>query len=113
QRCRARTNSPRPADGITTGAPERIATMTEQETAPQAPPEEPAKLRPVLDVILEVAGHPSLPDGYDTWGWKIVRPDFCSHGGFRLPWPGGAVTDPAPIANDDPCPATPTGGFCC
>jgi Pentapeptide repeats (8 copies) len=43
--------------------------------------------RPFLDVILGHAGQPDLPDGYDTWGFKIVRPDLRSYGGFRWPWP--------------------------
>jgi Pentapeptide repeats (8 copies) len=68
--------------------------------------------RPFLDVILGHAGHPGLPDGYDTWGFKIVRPDLRSYGGFRWPWPGGTVDDPDAIASDDPCPTDGTGGYC-
>ena len=86
--------------------------MTEQAAVPQAPPEKPAKLRTVLDVILEVAGHPELPDEYDTWGWKVVRPDFRSYGGYLWPWPGGAVADPEAVPSNDPCPVRQTGGFC-
>ena len=26
-----------------------------------------------------------LPEGH-ILGWRVVRRDFCSHGGFRWPW---------------------------
>ncbi len=74
-------------------------------------------IRPFLDVVLDVADNPSLPEGYDTWGFKITRPDlrtFRRQDGtrFRWPWPGGAVTDNTAVANGDPCPTGSTGGFC-
>jgi hypothetical protein len=75
-------------------------------------PENTTTIRPFLDVILEQAGNPALPEGYDTWGFKIVRPDLRSYGGFRWPWPGGAVEDPAAQPSDDPCPTSRTGGYC-
>ena len=53
-----------------------------------------------------------LPAGYDTFGFKIVRPDLRSYNGYRWPWPGNAVTDYDAIASDDPCPGNRTGGFC-
>lgn len=72
--------------------------------------------RPFLEVLLEHAGNPGLPPGYDTWGFKIVRPDLRSYNGYRWPWPGGTVDDPATITDGNPCPgATPgvtTGGYC-
>ena len=78
----------------------------------------PAKTyRPFLDVILDTAGNPPLPTGYDTWGFKIVRPDLRTYQlgdgtRYRWPWPGHAVTDPGTAVNGHPCPTTTTGGFC-
>jgi Pentapeptide repeats (8 copies) len=68
--------------------------------------------RPFLDVLLGHAGNPPLPDGYDTWGFKITRPDLRTYNGFRWPWPGGGVEDPAAVAGEDPCPTEQTGGYC-
>jgi hypothetical protein len=86
--------------------------MTTTDTTPAAP----KTLRPFLEVLLEVAGNPPLPDGYDTWGFKITRPDlrtFSVGGGrYRWPWPGGSVDDPATVVNGEPCPTPSTGGFC-
>ena len=53
-----------------------------------------------------------LPAGYDTFGFKIVRPDLRSYNDYRWPWPGNAVTDYDAIASDNPCPVDRTGGFC-
>jgi len=69
-------------------------------------------MKTMLDLILDHCGNPELPQGYDTWGWKITRPDLRTYEGFRWPWPGGTVTDPDAIANDDPCPTWKTGGYC-
>src|ERR1039458_3500864 len=44
--------------------------------------------RPFLDILVAHTDLP-LPQGGHTWGWKTVRPDLRSHGGFRWPWPGG------------------------
>jgi len=80
--------------------------------------ETPAKpLVPFLDLILNHVTllnndtPPQLPEGCDTWGWKLVRPDLRTYQGYRWPWPGGRVTDPAATASSDPCPTT-DGGFC-
>jgi hypothetical protein len=90
-----------------------MATGTEHYLEEEGRRDAPAvRYRPLLDVILEVAGHPALPDGYDTWGWKVVRPDLRSHGGFRWPLPGGTVTDLVARKSSNPCPTGETGGFC-
>ena len=74
--------------------------------------------KPFLDVLLQVAGNPDLPAGYDTWGYKIVRPDFRTYkaagypDGFRWPFPGGSVTDPLTVTDGNACPTSATGGFC-
>jgi hypothetical protein len=78
---------------------------------------QPKTYRPFLDVILDTAGNPPLPAGYDTWGFKIVRPDLRTYQlgdgtRYRWPWPGHAVTDPGTAVNGLPCPTTTTGGFC-
>ncbi len=51
--------------------------------------------RPLVDIL--AAGR-ELPEGYDTWGWKVVRPDLRTRDGFRWPWPGNIATvdDPEP-----------------
>jgi uncharacterized protein YjbI with pentapeptide repeats len=91
--------------------------MTTDQTATEAPAAEPT-YRPFLDVILQTAGNPTLPDGYDTWGFKITRPDLRTykHSGsdprFRWPWPGGTVTDPKTVVDGEACPTTQTGGYC-
>ena len=77
-----------------------------------ADPSKPETYRPLLEVILDAAGSPELPAGYDTWGWKITRPDLRSYGRFRWPWPGGTVTDENAIPDGGPCPRTRTGGYC-
>ncbi len=82
-----------------------------------AAPAEPKTYRPFLDVILDAAGNPELPAGYDTWGFKITRPDLrtCDRGNgerFRWPWPGNTVTDEHTVINGEPCPTSVTGGFC-
>ncbi len=85
---------------------------------PPAAPAEPKTCRPFLEVLLDAAGQPSLPDGYDTWGFKITRPDLRTYdrgggkGRFRWPWPGGTVTDEKTKVNGEPCPTGKTGGFC-
>jgi len=86
-------------------------------TADTTPATEPKTWRPFLDVLLEVAGNPPLPDGYDTWGFKIARPDLRTYllregDRYRWPWPGGSVDDPATVVNGKPCPTNSTGGFC-
>jgi pentapeptide repeat protein len=73
-------------------------------------------LRPFLNVILDVAGKPPLPESYDRWGFKITRPDLRTYATgtvrFRWPWPGSTVTDPGAVADGRPCPSPGTGGFC-
>jgi len=74
--------------------------------------------RPFLDCVLQAAGNPELPDGYDTWGWKITLPDlrtykhYDSDTRFRWPFPGGTVTDDKTVVDGEPCPTRATGGFC-
>jgi len=63
-----------------------------------------------LDIL--TAGR-TLPDGYDSWGFKSVRPDFTTYQGYRWPWPGSTVTDPAATAGaGSACPTASTGGLC-
>ena len=52
-------------------------------------------LRSLTDILSEGR---ALPDGWDMWGWKVVRPDLTTRDGFRWPWPGNVaeVTDPEP-----------------
>ena len=55
-------------------------------------------MRTLTDALAE--GH-TLPAGYDTWGWKLVRPDLRTRDGFRWPWPGNAVTEADPDPDPD------------
>jgi hypothetical protein len=86
-------------------------TTTEATPAPKT-------YRPFLDCVLAAAGNPELPDGYDTWGWKITLPDlrtykhYDSDTRFRWPFPGGTVTDDKTVVDGEPCPTGATGGFC-
>ena len=74
--------------------------------------EKPKTYRPFLEILLQVADSPDLPDGYDTWGFKIVRPDFRSFNGYRWPYLGQSVTDEDTVTDGSPCPTSLTGGFC-
>jgi hypothetical protein len=51
----------------------------------------------------------SLRDG-ETLGWKVVRPDFTTHEGYRWPFPGGEVTSEG--IPGGACPARSGDGFC-
>ena len=33
----------------------------------------------------------TLPDGFDTWGIKSVRPDLRTYGGYQWPFPGSVA----------------------
>ena len=66
-------------------------------------------MREFIEILTEGR---ELPAGYDTFGFKTVRPDLRSYNGYRWPWPGNSVTDSAAIADLDPCPTVETGGFC-
>jgi hypothetical protein len=74
--------------------------------------------RPFLECVLQAAGNPELPDSYDTWGFKITRPDlrtckaYGSETRFRWPFPGGTVTDPETVVDGESCPTSKTGGYC-
>jgi hypothetical protein len=51
---------------------------------------------------------------FDRWFCKAVHPDFTTRGGFRWPYPGGWVTDPADTDGaytDEVCPAGPGDGL--
>ena len=66
--------------------------------------------RPLLDILTEGR---TLPDGYDTWAMRSVRPDLTSSRGFRWPWPGQVATAPGPILDHDgPCPHAVGDGLC-
>lgn len=71
--------------------------------------------RPFLDLLTE--GH-TLPAGFDTWGYKLVRPDLRTYPAanldgerFRWPFPGHTVEDPNAVASEEVCPSPIIGGF--
>ncbi len=56
----------------------------------------------------------TLPDGYDQWGIRTVRPDLRSSRGYRWPWPGQHAEAPGPINPDHrgECPSRVGDGIC-
>ena len=64
----------------------------------------------LLDVI--TVGR-QLPEGYDGWLIRTVRPDFTSSNGYRYPFPGAVAEAPGPI-QDHPgaCPRKVGDGIC-
>ena len=50
--------------------------------------------RDLIPVIVE-REQAVLPDGYDSWGIKSVRPDLRTRGGYQWPYPGGIAEAPA------------------
>ena len=71
-----------------------------------------SEYRDLLPVIVE-REQATLPDGFDTWGIKSVRPDLRTHMGYRWPFPGGVAeaTDVNP-SNSGACPSSPGDGLC-
>ncbi len=69
--------------------------------------------RDLLPVIVErvVA---QLPDGYDSWGIKSVRPDLMTDYGFRWAMPGGTSSSDHRLnrGNSGACPEEPGDGLC-
>ena len=54
-----------------------------------------------------------LPDGYDQWAIRAVRPDLMSSHGYRWPFPGNVAETPGPILNHTrACPAKEGDGIC-
>lgn len=88
--------------------------MTTTQTAGGTPTAEAKTHRPFLELLTEGR---TLPDGYDTWGFKITRPDLRTFdrgdrkGPFRWPFPPATVTDDHVVADGQPCPTTTTGGY--
>ena len=55
----------------------------------------------------------TLPDGYDRWGIKSVRPDLRTYKGYQWPFPGGvARAEDVDPDNTDACPNRPGDGLC-
>ena len=68
----------------------------------------------LIPVIVEREGA-TLPEGFDSWGIKSVRPDLRTHNGYK--WPGEghvAECDPARIVpeSDNACPTQEGDGLC-
>lgn len=55
-----------------------------------------------------------LPDGYDSWGIKSVRPDLMTDYGFRWAMPGGTSSSDHRLnrGNSGACPEEPGDGLC-
>ena len=54
-----------------------------------------------------------LPDGYDQWAIRAVRPDLMSSHGYRWPFPGNVAETPGPIINHTrACPLKKGDGIC-
>ena len=69
--------------------------------------------RDLLPVIVEREGA-RLPDGYDSWGIKSVRPDLMTDYGFRWAMPGGTSSSDHRLnrGNSGACPEEPGDGLC-
>lgn len=57
----------------------------------------------------------TLPKGFDTWGFKIVRADLSTwqaDNGTRTQWPAaGLMHDPNAVASNELCPNAEIGGY--
>jgi len=70
------------------------------------------KYRDLIPVIVEREGA-TLPDGFDSWGVKSVRPDLRTYGGYQWPFPGNvAVAHNVDKTNADACPSREGDGLC-
>ena len=68
--------------------------------------------RDLIPVIVE-RENATLPDGFDSWGLKSVRPDFRTRGGYQWPFPGSvAVAERIDTSNTRACPSRPGDGLC-
>ena len=69
--------------------------------------------RDLLPVIVARVGA-QLPDGYDSWGIKSVRPDLMTDYGFRWALPGGSSRSDHNLSavNAGACPEEPGDGLC-
>ena len=69
--------------------------------------------RDLLQVIIETTGS-ALPEGFDSWGIKSVRPDLTTTHGFSWALPGGLnlSNDALNRKNTGACPNEPGDGLC-
>ena len=69
------------------------------------------KYRNLLDII---TADRELPEGFDSWGIKSVRPDLKTTHGFSWALPGGLnlSNDALNRKNTDACPNEPGDGLC-
>ena len=66
----------------------------------------------LIPAIVEREGA-TLPDGFDTWGIKSVRPDLRTYGGYQWPLPGSvAVADDVDPTSRGACPSRRGDGLC-
>lgn len=72
-----------------------------------------SKYRDLLPVIVETTGA-VMPEGFDSWGIKSVRPDLETTRGFRWALPGGLniSSDALDLSNTSACPSRPGDGLC-
>ena len=72
------------------------------------------KYTDLIPVIVERT-KATLPDGFDSWGIKSIRPDLTTRNGYQWPFPGGiAECDPKEIDADSAsaCPRHEGDGLC-
>ena len=71
-----------------------------------------SEYRDLIPVIVEREGA-TMPEGFDTWGIKSVRPDLRTYGGYQWPFPGQvAVAEAVNKFNPGACPSSPGDGLC-
>jgi len=67
-------------------------------------------MKNLIDVMTEGK---TLPDGFDTWGIKTVRPDFRTRNDYQWPFPGGIASEPdMDTSNKTSCPSRAGDGLC-
>jgi uncharacterized protein YjbI with pentapeptide repeats len=68
--------------------------------------------RPLLDILVELAGLPAEPQRGRHYGIKAVDADFESSRGFIWAFPGGRSKSPKRPIMGEPCPARAGDGLC-
>jgi hypothetical protein len=81
------------------------ATMTTTETAPVVGS---------VNMLEKLTEGRQLPDGWDGWAIRTVRPDLSSSHGYRYPFPGQVAEAPGPIneSHYGACPSASGDGLC-
>jgi Pentapeptide repeats (8 copies) len=66
----------------------------------------------MIDLLEKLTANRELPEGYDSWGIKSVRPDLRTSNDFRWPFPGNETDRCVLDDHDGSCPERPGDGLC-